>query len=227
MPGVNEHIPQILMTADGSPTLYVPALDETYHSRHGAVQESRPVFIEAGLKAVNRKSLRILEIGFGTGLNALLTAGECALSGLQVHYRTLETYPLPREVYAHLSFESAGPDDRLLAMHEASWNISAEIAPGFLLEKIHTPVQQLSLPPDSVDLIYYDAFGPRAQPEMWTREIFSALLEMSSPGAVWVSYCSRGQVRRDLQSAGWKVEKLPGPRGKREMMRAYRPDQPA
>jgi len=211
--------PELLLTADGSPTLRWAHLDETYHSRHGAVQESLLVFIQRGLlHSFSTESLTILEVGFGTGLNALLTVRHA--EGKSVHYISLETYPLPTDLYEALSYPEAGPDELLQHMHVVAWNEAVQILPHFLLEKRTDPIQQFSAPNGSIDLIYYDAFGPRTQPEMWTPEIFARLYDSLSEGGVLVTYCAKGQVRRDMESAGFVVQRLPGPIGKREMIRA-------
>ncbi|MFN8775178.1 MAG: tRNA (5-methylaminomethyl-2-thiouridine)(34)-methyltransferase MnmD [Flavobacteriales bacterium] len=214
---------EFLSTADGSTTLYVPDLDETYHSRHGAVQESRHVFIEAGLRAVRASRPAILEVGLGTGLNALLTASEAALLGLTADYTALEAFPLAADIWTQLTFPGAGEASTLALIHEAPWEARVEIFPGFILHKVLSTIEDYQPPAEGLDLIYYDAFGPRVQPDMWTVPIFRKLFEAARPGAIWVSYCSKGQVRRDLEEAGWAAERLPGPPGKREMLRAKKP----
>jgi tRNA U34 5-methylaminomethyl-2-thiouridine-forming methyltransferase MnmC len=221
---VNEIAIAVQRTGDGSTTLFLPHLDETYHSRHGAVQESRHVFIAAGFHAQPRTPLTILEVGFGTGLNALLTGTEAGLTSRLVHYITLETVPLPEAVFTQLDFPGTEEHSLLRSLHEAPWETAAAITPFFTLHKMQSRVQDVKLEENSIDLIYYDAFGPRAQPDMWTPEIFASLFRIIRPGGMWVSYCSKGQVRRDLESVGWVTEKLPGPPGKREMMRAKKPD---
>jgi tRNA U34 5-methylaminomethyl-2-thiouridine-forming methyltransferase MnmC len=162
-------------------------------------------------------------VGFGTGLKALLTATEAGLFSRSVHYITLETVPLPEAVFTQLDFPGTEEHSLLRALHDAPWEADTAITPYFTLHKMQSRVQDMKLTEASVDLIYYDAFGPRAQPDMWTPEIFASLFRISCPGGMWVSYCSKGQVRRDLASAGWVTEKLPGPPGKREMMRAKKP----
>jgi tRNA U34 5-methylaminomethyl-2-thiouridine-forming methyltransferase MnmC len=221
---VNELTISVQRTGDGSTTLFLPHLNETYHSRHGAVQESRHVFIAAGFHAQQHTPLTILEVGFGTGLNALLTATEAGLTSRAVHYITLETVPLSEAVFTRLDFPGTEEHSLLRALHTAPWETDTAITPCFTLHKMQSRVQDMKLTEASVDLIYYDAFGPRAQPDMWTPEIFAALFRIVRPGGMWVSYCSKGQVRRDLESVGWVTQKLPGPPGKREMMRAKKPD---
>jgi tRNA U34 5-methylaminomethyl-2-thiouridine-forming methyltransferase MnmC len=214
---------RIIETADGSHSLYNENLHETYHSTHGAWQESMHVFISQGFhQQINlKKTISILEIGFGTGLNALLTAIESQKHEVATAYTTLETYPLPATVFEKLNYsgEHAVLQKLLMDLHHAVWEQSTFIHPFFSITKHEVPVQRFT-PGEKFDLIYYDAFGPPAQPEMWTPEIFIALYDMMHPGGCLVTYCAKGQVRRDLQHAGFMVERLPGPPGKREMLRA-------
>jgi tRNA U34 5-methylaminomethyl-2-thiouridine-forming methyltransferase MnmC len=212
---------EFITTADGSTSLYVPSIDETYHSRHGAVQESQHVFVQMGLdpvvQRITDRPIRILEVGFGTGLNALLTA---SFGRFSVEYFGLDTVPLPPEVYQNIGFD--GLEDALLqAMHKAPWNMAVEMKPGFVLHKMPARVQEAELPL-AIDLVYYDAFGPRAQGEMWELPVFQRLFDVVAAGGVLVTYCAKGQVRRDLHTAGFVVERLAGPPGKREMLRATR-----
>lgn len=213
---------ELITTADGSPSLFVPELDETYHSRHGAIRESLHVFIEHGLATINQSHIRILEVGFGTGLNALLALEYAVAKGISLHYTALETYPLPVEATEHLELPEAHSREFYRQLHSAPWESDWESGMGFTLHKRQLALQDFREEQALFDCIFFDAFGPRAQPDMWKAEIFQNLFRMTVPGGVWVSYCSRGQVRRDLIAAGWVVEKLPGPPGKREMMRGTR-----
>ncbi len=223
---------EVRTTADGSPTLYVPALDEHYHSTHGAAQESRHVFMEAGLAPLlaagggRAQPLRVLEVGLGTGLNALLTLAAAAETGAAVAYAGYETLPLPPAAVAALAPQWAGSQVLRRAfeqLHAMPWGESTELAPGFELTKIQAPVQAAGLPASHYNLLYFDAFAPEKQPELWTEAIFAQLYAAAAPGAVLVSYCAQGQFRRNLRAAGWLPEKLPGPPGKREMTRARKP----
>ena len=226
---------ELRRTADGSATLFVPALDEHYHSRHGARQESAHVFIRAGLLprlAVGlgqpcRRPLHLLEVGLGTGLNALLTLPAARAAGAAVTYDALETLPLPPGVVAALApdweAESAEAGRWFRELHAAPWGPAHPLAPGFFLTKLPQPLQAAQLPAAYYDLIYFDAFAPEKQPELWTEAIFRQLYAAAAPGAVLVSYCAQGQFRRNLRAAGWGTEKLPGPPGKREMTRATKP----
>ncbi|MBD2722855.1 tRNA (5-methylaminomethyl-2-thiouridine)(34)-methyltransferase MnmD [Hymenobacter armeniacus] len=223
---------EVRRTADGSATLYVPALDEHYHSRHGARQESEHVFIEAGLVPLLEaglggpcaRPLHLLEVGLGTGLNALLTLRRAQAAGAAVAYDALETVPLPAAVVAELSqkWAAEAPDSVALLqrLHAAPWAAAYPLSPHFILTKLPEALEEAQLPAGYYDLIYFDAFAPEKQPELWTEAIFAQLYAAAAPGAVLVSYCAQGQFRRNLRAAGWQTEKLPGPPGKREMTRA-------
>ena len=219
--------PEIIATADGSSTLYVKELDETYHSRHGAVQESQWVFIDRGFipACATKKQLSILEIGFGTGLNAWLTFNHCEQHSVAVKYTTLEPLQLPEEVWGQLHFPLPHPE-RFSSLHTAPWDEMADLSGKFSLHKLHALIQNAEFPSSEFDLVYYDAFGPRVQPAMWEREIFSALFSAMNEGAILVTYCAKGQVRRDLCAVGFSVERLAGPPGKREMLRATKTTSP-
>ena len=220
---------EVRTTADGSPTLYVPALNEHYHSHHGAAQESRHVFIAAGLRPLlatgrsQNDSLSVLEVGLGTGLNALLTLEAAQAAGAAVAYDGYETLPLPTATVAALAPQWEGTPALSAAfyqLHAAPWAEAFLLAPGFTLTKLLAPMQAAELPAGHYDLIYFDAFAPEKQPELWTEDVFKKLYAAAAPGAVLVSYCAQGQFRRNLRAAGWLTEKLPGPPGKREMTRA-------
>ena len=223
---------EIRMTADGSATLFVPALNEHYHSQHGARQESTHVFIQAGLApllpvvAETARPLRILEIGLGTGLNALLTLEAAQAADVSIEYDGLETFPLPPAVVAVLQSEwdeQGTPLRELFAeLHAAPWDVSVALLPGFQLRKLHQSLQEAVLPANHYQLIYFDAFAPEKQPELWAEAIFAQLYAASAPGAMLVSYCAQGQFRRNLRAAGWLTERLPGSPGKREMTRAVK-----
>ena len=213
-------------TEDGSPTLYNPVFGEHYHSIHGAVQESMHIFIEAGLhswlKNSTKQSLHVLEVGFGTGLNALLTALDGQSQELSLHYTILELYPVQEDIYSQLHFDIKHPnsDKCLQELHTAPWDkaITLQCNPHFTLEKRHCALQEFSAT-RPIDLIYFDAFSPEAQEELWDEAIFKVLYDTSHSGAIIVTYCAKGEVRRRLQRAGWQVERLAGPPGKREMLR--------
>jgi tRNA U34 5-methylaminomethyl-2-thiouridine-forming methyltransferase MnmC len=228
---------EVRTTADGSPTLYVPALDEHYHSHHGAAQESRHVFIAAGLQPFLQEGignirqpdrpLRLLEVGLGTGLNALLTLAVARRDAVAVAYDGYETLPLPPATVAALApqwDDIPALSQAFRQLHAAPWGESLALTPIFSLTKKLTEIQTAALPVNYYDLIYFDAFAPEKQPELWTEEVFQHLYAAAAPGAVLVSYCAQGQFRRNLRASGWLTEKLPGPPGKREMTRARKPN---
>ena len=217
---------ELTPTDDGSPTLYLPALDEHYHSTKGAVTESRHVYLQSGLihrltaTQKSQKELRILEIGFGTGLNAALTAEVCRSSNRPIRYISLEKNPLDEAIVSQLDF---GPDiDRSVfnTIHSSPWNTPVEILPGLTLEK-RTDDFLHDLLPSDIDVVFMDAFGPDKQPEMWTTEALRRLVDTMAPGAELTTYSAKGVIRRTFKALGLTVERLPGPPGgKREILRA-------
>lgn len=212
---------EIRLTEDGSHTLYLPGMEEAYHSLHGAIQESLHVYIEQGLLQSNTPS-NILEIGFGTGLNAMLTLAEAIKEGLSVNYHAVEKYPLERNEYNQLNYESMikdCPRGLFMKMHESRWGETTRIHENFSLYKEHSDIRTMS-PVDSIDLVYYDAFAPQKQAHLWTSHIFARIFKAVRPGGILVSYTSMGSVRRALISCGFDVERIPGPPGKRHMLRA-------
>ena len=215
-------MPTIQLTADGTPTLFVPELDEHYHSVNGAAQESRHIFLEAGLKHVARPRVRILEIGFGTGLTALLTLQETEKrTGLSVEYYSIERYPLDADITSRLNYGTLlWPDEPqwFPRLHEAAWNQPVQLTPSFTLYKIEGDATSCPLP-DAIDLIYFDAFAPDKQPELWTPKVFQRIARHTTDGGTFVTYCAKGEVRRRLQAAGFRMERLPGPPGKRHILR--------
>lgn len=204
---------ELLLTADGSHTIAIPDLKVTYHSTHGAIQESLHVFIQAGLQVIQAPLVRIFEMGFGTGLNALLTM---KYATIPVYYYSVERFPLTEEEVAGLSYGNT--------LHQHPWNEDVKISEQFTLHKAHGSLLAIT-PLQTFHLIYYDAFAPAAQPELWTKEVFEKLYSFLEPGGILVTYCSKGDVRRAMLAAGFIVEKLAGPPGKREMLRARRPIQ--
>jgi len=215
---------ELILTEDGSNSLYVPEIDECYHSSHGAIQESRHIFIEAGLKQCRKSEINVLEVGFGTGLNAFLTMIEAERSGKRIQYVSLEKYPVETEKALRLNYpEELSPEKRSFfeLMHISAWNKKIQITPFFSLEKIKTDFTQYT-PEHKFDVIFFDAFSPEKQPEMWTQERFELIYKHCNHGAMLTTYCAKGVVRRSMQVAGFIVERLAGPPGKREILRGVR-----
>lgn len=214
----------IVRTDDGSDTLYSAILDESYHSRNGAIQESMHVFIQAGLRHRQLDSLRVFEVGFGTGLNALLSWREAEEQNLHVFYETIEAFPLPPSIYEPLFFNvgtSSLPSDALFQLHQCEWGIPTQLSPLFSFNK-HQGFFDAYTFEEPFDVVFYDAFSPDKQPELWTEELFRKVYNALRPNGVLVTYCAKGEVRRTLQRAGFQTERIPGPPGKREMLRATR-----
>jgi tRNA U34 5-methylaminomethyl-2-thiouridine-forming methyltransferase MnmC len=215
---------EVVLTKDGSHTIAIPEKGLTYHSVHGAVQESMHVFIEAGLGAVlpffNQQEISVFEMGFGTGLNAFLTALVAQEQQVSVFYTSVEAFPLTAKEASSLNYSDAlGSGDLFQTLHQCGWNEAVPVNEFFTIEKLQTELAAF-FPSRQYDLVYYDAFAPSAQPELWTAEVFKKLYSMLNANGVLVTYCSKGDVRRALLAAGFRVEKIPGPPGKREMLRA-------
>jgi tRNA U34 5-methylaminomethyl-2-thiouridine-forming methyltransferase MnmC len=215
---------QIKITGDGSATLYVPKIDEIYHSIHGAVQESLHIFINNGLKLCNKENINILETGFGTGLNAFLTLIEAEQSNKQIVYTALEKYPVNMETVEKLNYPAlcnAGYRDYFAKLHLCEWNKTLKISSHFSIRKIlcdftrYTGLQEY-------DIVFFDAFSPEKQPEMWSEKMFAKLYRHCRRGAILTTYCAKGSVRRAMMAAGFRAERLPGPPGKRQMLIGYK-----
>ncbi|MDW3649680.1 MAG: tRNA (5-methylaminomethyl-2-thiouridine)(34)-methyltransferase MnmD [Bacteroidia bacterium] len=211
-----------VISKDGSSTLYAPRFDEHYHSIHGAIQESMHVFINAGLRALEKEELRLLEMGLGTGLNAVLTA--IHMDDRKIQYTGIEAFPVAEDLLTQLNYpkELGGDAETIFKkLHAMPWNEKGELIPAFVLEKIQGKLEEFD-PESSYDLVYFDAFAPSAQLELWSLDIFQKMFGLMNPGAVLVTYCAKGDVRRAMIAAGFRVEKIPGPPGKREMLRAWK-----
>lgn len=213
-------------TADGSHTLFVPSMNEHYHSVNGAKQESEHIFIKSAFDICLKDSVHILEIGFGTGLNAYLTLQSSLFSHRVVNYTSLELYPLPVSVTDKLNYavnDSSEDQQFFRKIHTLPWNIKCEVTDSFSLTKIQTDFTELNWEVDQLyDIIYFDAFAPDKQPDMWSQPIFDYLYNFTSEGGILTTYCAKGVVRRMMQQAGYTVERIPGPPGKREMLRAVK-----
>lgn len=214
---------QLVTTADGSSSIFLPQFGEHYHSHHGAVQESKHVFMKMGWEHVvsGKTHIDILEVGFGTGLNAWLVF-EATMDSTSptVHYTSLEAFPVANEMAAQLNYSTPETQQEFMKLHEAEWNTTVPLSPQFALEKLHSTLVGFSAT-RHYDLVFFDAFAPRVQPELWTKEVFEKMFAAMKPGAILVTYCSKGDVRRNMIAAGFTVEKVPGPPGKREMLRAF------
>lgn len=211
-------------TADGSHTIEIPEMGVTYHSKHGAIAESMHVYIEAGLNnsipEKNAEPFRILEMGFGTGLNALLTLQVADTKSIGIDYTALELFPLNAADFSVLNYgEILALQASYLQLHQTAWNEKVMISPNFTLTKIHASLSDFTSDA-RFHCIYFDAFSPTVQPELWTREVFEKMFLLLQPNGTLVTYCSKTIVRKAMQEAGFRVEKIPGPRGKREMVRA-------
>ena len=221
---------KIVTTGDGSTTIQITDWNEQYHSMHGAVQEARHVFLKMGLdfwmnENPDQNSLHILEIGFGTGLNALLTLMHAEKSSVNLLYEGVEAYPVSSEELAQLNYLEAADAQVFEAvfekMHQTPWEQTETITEAFQLKKRKQTFETLE-DQDQHDLIYFDAFGARVQPELWEEPIFEKMYCALKAGGVLVTYAAKGSVRRAMQAVGFKVERLPGPPGKREMLRAVK-----
>ena len=219
---------KIINTEDGSTTIEIPSLNVTYHSRHGAIRESMHVYINAGLKhftGQNRATdaIHVFEMGFGTGLNALLTLAEAERFQQKIFYTAIELHPLEKDIINDLNYcdQLQRPDLRqaFLQLHSCEWETENSISPFFSIKKSYTSLFNFSAA-STFHIIYYDAFAPSAQPELWTEAIFKKIFQMLLPNGILVTYCSKGDVQRAMKAAGFQVEKLTGPPGKREMVRA-------
>jgi len=217
-------IREIIVTGDGSHTLYLPEMEEHYHSHFGALTESEHIFINTGLRYCKGDRLRVLEVGFGTGLNALLTAIVAGEDKKVIHYYSIEKYPLKPEVIASLNYGGLkGKSAAALfqSIHSAPWNKSVPVTDFFTLEKVKGDMTTDALP-GIFDLVYFDAFGPDKQPEMWSDDIFHRIALAAHQGTVLVTYSAKGKLKRTLQANGFDVEHLPGPPGKRCITRAIK-----
>ncbi|UOB18320.1 tRNA (5-methylaminomethyl-2-thiouridine)(34)-methyltransferase MnmD [Abyssalbus ytuae] len=216
---------KIIKTSDGSTTIFLEEWNEHYHSKHGAINEAYHVFINNGLEEFRDTSVNILEIGFGTGLNAFITLIETPKLNLTVNYEGVEAYPVVKEEINKLNYveelKAHHKKDSFNLMHDCEWGKKVEITSYFSLKKrqhFFSEIKDLN----TFDLIYFDAFGARVQPELWDKEIFLKMYNALKEKGILVTYAAKGSVRRAMQEVGFKVERLPGPPGKREMLRAIK-----
>lgn len=213
----------LIITADGSHTYFVPDIGESYHSKHGAIQESLHIFIESGLRMIDKADIRIFEMGFGSGLNALLTYEYARIHGKNILYDTIELYPLSIEeaiIFNYPKLLGISGDDFML-LHECEWGMRHQLSTWFNLYKTNDNILNYT-PENQYDLIYFDAFSPNVQPDLWKTSIFIKLFNSLLPGGILTSYSVRGDFRRALKEVGFQVEKIPGPPGKRHITRAWK-----
>lgn len=218
---------EIISTKDGSKTLYIKSLNESYHSTHGALQEAKHVFIENGLKKQYYCDINILELGFGTGLNLLATIDEFLKTDKNhiINYYTIEKYPVNHTEVLDLAyfklFDESKLEDIFEKIHTCEWNEKVKLAPNFYFKKIENDFHNLNevqLP--SINLVYFDCFGSRVQPDLWELELLKKIKDKMSDGGLLTTYSSKGSFRRSLQELNFEVKKLAGPPGKREMINA-------
>ncbi|MBK9566573.1 MAG: tRNA (5-methylaminomethyl-2-thiouridine)(34)-methyltransferase MnmD [Saprospiraceae bacterium] len=210
---------------DGSHTVVSEKFQVTYHSMYGAITESKVVFIDSGLEYLfqsKKNSISVFEMGFGTGLNAFMSALWASEKHANISYTGIEAYPISEDNFKQLNFaDFLGFKDLFLKIHQVPWNQKTTLSPHFNLQKIETKLQDYKNE-DMFDVIFYDAFGPGTQQELWETDIMDKMFNILSPGGLLVTYCAQGQFRRNLKQAGFIIEKIPGPPGKREMTRATR-----
>ena len=216
---------KIIQTSDGSTTIQLPEWNECYHSKHGAIQEAQHVFIKNGLSLFEGRPVAIMEIGFGTGLNAFITFLEAKKTNQQVNYVGVEAYPVTLEEVSQMNYvaelEAESERRTFETMHGCDWDTTVKISDSFLLTKRKQFFDDI-VDSEVFDLIYFDAFGYRVQPELWRTEIFKKMYDALKPDSYLVTYAARGTVKRSMIEVGFTVEKLEGPPGKREMFRAHK-----
>jgi tRNA U34 5-methylaminomethyl-2-thiouridine-forming methyltransferase MnmC len=217
---------QIIATADGSHSLYLADLDETYHSRNGAIQEALHVFVQHGLRPLLqvKSEINVLEVGFGTGLNTVLSLLDVQDSDARINYHSIEKYPLAINLAMQLNYTEcigSAASGVYSKIHLAEWQKQHQISPNFSLFKDACDLDNLQMN-EWADLVFYDAFGPRVQPNMWNHQKLGIVHRAMRTGGILVTYCAQGQFKRVLKDLNFKTESLPGPPGKREMTRAIK-----
>ncbi len=216
---------KIIITSDGSTTIYLPDWDEQYHSKHGAIQEAYHVFIKSGLEQIKQKKITVLEIGFGTGLNCFITFLEAQKNNKKIDYVGVEAYPVLQDEIDKLNYvlelKAIEFQSIFEKMHATTWNKKHQIFPNFSLTKEQKFFKEITAK-NQFNIIYFDAFGARVQPKLWTENIFKKMFTALKENGILVTYAAKGSVRRAMQSVGFRVERLPGPPGKREMLRAIK-----
>jgi tRNA U34 5-methylaminomethyl-2-thiouridine-forming methyltransferase MnmC len=217
---------KFIETADGSTSIYLEEMDEHYHSKHGAIVESNHIFIKSGLLANPAlKELSVFEVGMGTGLNVMTTIKAAVANKLKIDYHAVEAFPIREDELDFINFSSLLEMDQEVfnKIHTSPWQEEVQVLPELKLTKLPLKLMQVTWKANYFDVIYFDAFAPEKQEEMWTEEVFKKMFEIVKPGGTLVTYCVKGVIRRRLQTVGFRVEKLKGPEGgKREMCRAWK-----
>lgn len=213
---------KVLECEDGSKTLVHSIIGDTYHSTKGSLAESSHVYIKAGLEAMNKKDVNIFEVGFGTGINAILTLINASQLNINIHYHTIELYPISQECVASLELDKILANEEynfFINMHKASWNEEVEITKGFTIHKIFGDFTKSEIP-QNIDLVYFDAFAPDTQPELWSNTLLEKIYNSMTTKAILVTYSAKGSVKEALRSVGFEVVRLKGALGKHHMVRA-------
>lgn len=220
---------EIMITSDGSNSLFVPELNEHYHSYHGAINESKRIFIELGLEYAcrDKSNIRILEVGMGTGLNVLMTIINNESLHKTIEYDAVEAYPLDNELVNALNYTKIinhpNGEKYFKHIHAAPWNETEKLSDSFSLTKIEAEIENIEFSDEQYDLVYFDAFAPEVQAELWTEEIFEKMHRLLKPDGILVTYCVKGVVKRNLMKVGFEVQKHKGPvNGKREVLRGVK-----
>lgn len=213
--------PTHFTTEDQSSTLFSDQYGEHYHSIHGAINESQHIFIDGGLKAMDQPNISIFEMGFGTGLNAFLTLEYALQHQLNIKYTTLEKHPVVPQIYSELNYGKEKGRANFIKLHEVEWGQAYEINENFSFSKHAIDLLDYKHS-TNYDLVYFDAFSPDSQPELWSESVFKALYEHMNPSGILMTYSVKGIVKRALKAVGFKIEKIPGPIGKREILRAIK-----
>lgn len=219
---------RIITSEDGSHTIELIGQNEQYHSTHGAIQESNHVYIKNGLErlAQNNEVISILEVGMGTGLNVLLTWLYAKEKGLNINYHTIEAYPVEKEIWEQLNYalqvQHSDSEEIFAKIHDSNWNETIELDSTFTFTKMEESVLDSQLPKEKYDVVYFDAFNPDLEPELWTSELFEKIYSSMKPESVLSTYSTKGIVKRALKSCGFSIEKKPGPPGKREILNAVK-----
>lgn len=218
---------EIQITKDGSHTLVSKEFGELYHSHNGSIQEALHIFIKHGLEANSSKSINIFEMGFGSGLNAILSYYYSKSNKVQVNYSSIEAYPIKTEIAKQLNYNDYIKEDEFdedfNKLHLVKWDEEIKISNTFSLLKIHNTIESLDIETlDKVDIIFYDAFAPEAQLHLWEKDVLTKMYNLLKPGGFLITYCAKGVFKRTLKEIGFTIEALPGPIGKREITRAFR-----